>query len=414
MSEVTVVVTEEVVEIYDVGMQGPKGDSGGAWGEITGDIAQQTDLQLALAAKQNQFATFSATSGTYETELEQSTTLAIGEDLLYRVRNDGIALTRGQLVYASNAAGHRVIVKPANAAVAGQAAGTLGFVTSSLQTNVDGYALSRGVLGDMNTTVDSEGNSLAIGDLLWLSASVTGGFTKVRPVAARRVGSVLDVHPNQGKILVELPSAMSIDENYDVEVTSPVNGEILVYNNGVFKNARVAPTTFEWDDIVIQGYNLGTGASAPDLINFTPIASMQIHGFDGGTTSEQVFAQVEIPHDWAEGTEIRPHIHWTPTNASAGNVKWFMDYTIADVDGVFSGSQTLSVVDAADGVAWKNQVAALGTINMTGYNISAHIIMRIYRNPADAQDTYGSDAGLLTIGIHYQKDTFGSKLEFIK
>jgi hypothetical protein len=27
MSEVTVVVTEEVVEIYDVGMQGPKGDS---------------------------------------------------------------------------------------------------------------------------------------------------------------------------------------------------------------------------------------------------------------------------------------------------------------------------------------------------------------------------------------------------
>ena len=225
---------------------------------------------------------------------------------------------------------------------------------------------------------------------------------------------MLEVHPNQGKILVELPPATSIIENYDVEVTSPTNGEILVYNNGVYQNARVAPTTFEWDDIVIQGYNLGTGASAPDLINFTPISSMQIHGFDGTITSEQVFAQVEIPHDWAEGTEIRPHIHWTPNNSSAGSVKWFMDYVIANVDGVFSGSQTLSVVDASDGVAWKNQVAALGSINMAGYNISAHIIMRIYRNPTDAQDTYGSDAGLLTIGIHYQKDTFGSKLEFIK
>ena len=395
------------------GIQGPAG-TGGVWGAITGNIATQTDLQLAFAAKQNQFATFSSTSGTYETTLEQSTTLAIGEDLLYRVRNDGIALTRGQLVYAFNASGHRVIVKPANASVAGQAAGALGFITSSLQTNVDGYVLSHGVLSNINTTVDSEGNALAIGDLLWLSASVTGGFTKVRPVAARRVGSVLDVHPNQGTILVELPPAMSIIENYDVEVASPINGQVLVYNNGVFKNARVAPTTFEWDDIVIQGYNLGTGASAPDLINFTPITSMQIHGFDGTATSEQVFAQVELPHDWSEGTAILPHIHWTPINANAGNVKWFMDYVVADVNGVFSGSQTLSVVDASDGVAWKNQVAALGTINMAGYKISAHIVMRIYRTPTDAQDTYASDAGLLTLGIHYQKDSFGSRQEFIK
>jgi hypothetical protein len=42
------------------------------------------------------------------------------------------------------------------------------------------------------------------------------------------------------------------------------------------------------------------------------------------------------------------------------------------------------------------------------------MVMRIYRTPTDAQDTYTSDAGLLTLGIHYQKDSFGSRQEFIK
>jgi hypothetical protein len=136
---------------------------------------------------------------------------------LIEVRNDGVAMTRGQLGYASNVSGHRIIIKPALASVSGQAAGTLGFVTTDLSTNENGYVINFGVLEDMATQTDSDGNSLNVGDILYLSASVVGGFTKVAPASPfrRRVGSVMEAHPTQGKILVELPAAAALAELLD-------------------------------------------------------------------------------------------------------------------------------------------------------------------------------------------------------
>jgi hypothetical protein len=136
---------------------------------------------------------------------------------LIEVRNDGIAMSRAQLGYASNVQGHRVIIKPALASVAGQAAGTLGFTTTALNTNENGFVINFGVLEDVATNVDSEGNSLSVGDIIYLSASVAGGFTKNPPSSPfrRRVGSIMEVHNNQGKILVELPAAAALAELLD-------------------------------------------------------------------------------------------------------------------------------------------------------------------------------------------------------
>ena len=36
-------------------------------------------------------------------------------------------------------------------------------------------------------------------------------------------------------------------------------------------------------------------------------------------------------------------------------------------------------------------------------------MFRIFRDPADAADTYAHDAAILDVGIHYEKDTMGSR-----
>jgi hypothetical protein len=36
-------------------------------------------------------------------------------------------------------------------------------------------------------------------------------------------------------------------------------------------------------------------------------------------------------------------------------------------------------------------------------------VFRLFRDPADVADTYGFDAVLLDVGLHYEKDTVGSR-----
>ena len=41
--------------------------------------------------------------------------------------------------------------------------------------------------------------------------------------------------------------------------------------------------------------------------------------------------------------------------------------------------------------------------------INSQLVIQLFRDPGDAQDTYGSDAALIALGIHYKKNTVGSR-----
>lgn len=169
-----------------------------------------------------------------------------------------------------------------------------------------------------------------------------------------------------------------------------------------------------WDDLRIPGLSVAKGASAPDLISWLGAGGLMVNGFDGNATSEQVFFTCQLPHSYKQGSDIEPHVHWGPVNANAGNVKWFLEYSWANIDGTFPAITTISIVDAASGTAWDHQVAPFSTITGTGKMISSMLVCRLYRNPGDGDDTYGSDAGFLEFDFHFEKDTIGSRQEFIK
>jgi hypothetical protein len=170
--------------------------------------------------------------------------------------------------------------------------------------------------------------------------------------------------------------------------------------------------TARWDDIIISGLALVGGASAPDLTTF--VGDIKLYTFDGGSTLEDAMGAIEIPHDYKEGTDLRPHIHWAPIDANAGNVHWQMSFTKASRDGVFPAQTTITCTSTAGGVALAHKANECTVISGTGVKIGDIIAFRLFRDPTNVADTYGSDAFLLSLGIHYQIDSTGSVNVFTK
>lgn len=164
-----------------------------------------------------------------------------------------------------------------------------------------------------------------------------------------------------------------------------------------------------WMDFNFGCVDLGTGATAPDLIALGAGGTIYIRGFDGGVTTEQLFGSFELNHNWAEGIVLKPHVHWVSTTADAGNVKWQLTYSLV-ADGAVAGvGATIPIISAAPGVAWTSVFAAFPDIATAGLHIGTQVSFRLFRDPTDGDDNYPGDAGLFTFGVHVLCDTVGSR-----
>lgn len=166
----------------------------------------------------------------------------------------------------------------------------------------------------------------------------------------------------------------------------------------------------KWMDDNFAAISLGIGATPPDSIPMDG-GTIYVRAFDGNATTEQLFFATEYNHDAKNDADIQFHLHWSPTTAAAGNVKWQLTYKWVNIDGSFAGAETtISVVQAAGGVAWAGNKVGFPTVSGAGMRIGSQIIGRLFRDPGDVADTYGADAAITgTFGIHYVADTDGSR-----
>lgn len=174
-----------------------------------------------------------------------------------------------------------------------------------------------------------------------------------------------------------------------------------------------SPEQLRWDDerIPIGGMVL-SGGNQPTIGIFLGAISTLL--FAPGVLNE-VFLTIQMPHRYAEGTNVVPHIHWAPQNANAGNVVWGFEYQWRNVGAQFANpTTTITVTDATNLVAGEHQVAAFAAVNGSGQLLSSMFCGRIFRDGANAADTYLSNAAMLEFDLHYQVDARGSRQEFIK
>lgn len=156
-------------------------------------------------------------------------------------------------------------------------------------------------------------------------------------------------------------------------------------------------------DYLIPGTSVRGGATAPDTAELRD--GLYLPAFDGVATAEQAFFTVHILHDFRRGQQPTFHVHWSHNQASpSGNVKWFIDYSYSHgyEAGTFGAPTTLSVVDAA-GVQYAHHITDDDSMTVTAdMEPDGQLICRIYRNPADGEDTFAADAFLIGVDMHYQ------------
>lgn len=90
-----------------------------------------------------------------------------------------------------------------------------------------------GNVSGINTTGSIQGETWVDGDVLYLSPTVPGKLTKVKPAAPNHtvtMGYVVYAHANQGKIFVKVDNGYELGELHNVSVPAPSDGDIIRYN----------------------------------------------------------------------------------------------------------------------------------------------------------------------------------------
>jgi len=125
------------------------------------------------------------------------------------------------------------------------------------------------------------------------------------------------------------------------------------------------------------------------------------------STESELYLVAQLPHTYKPGTPVEPHIHWTPTTTNTGSVMWGIECTWQSAGGTFGNTTVSTQADAGDGTAYKHQMAPLPNIDGTGQSESSMLLCRVFRDGANAADTYTAGAAMLEIDFHYQVEKFG-------
>ncbi len=186
------------------------------------------------------------TDGTLELGLGTGkSTVELGQGQVARVVNKtGQNLLRNdyKIVKVRSAQGQRLSVDFAIAKSEGGSTDTLGAVREDISVNQEGYITTYGLLKEINTTGALQGETWNDGDLLFLSATTSGSFTNIAPIAPNhgvRMGYVVYAHSQHGILWVKVDNGYELDELHNVKIQNDTSGDILYKSGSVWTNTAL-------------------------------------------------------------------------------------------------------------------------------------------------------------------------------
>lgn len=142
-------------------------------------------------------------------------------------------------------------------------------------------------------------------------------------------------------------------------------------------------------------------AAAPAVVAIPGGSTVYALQFSGAAVNE-VFFRMAIPEWFRIDTfNLLFRVHWGPSSAAAGQVVWNVDYQVSDPGTALAGPATTVGIPAGfiatSGTADDHQVTDLtaiagsGLATATAVSGEASMLLgRLWRNPADANDTYAA------------------------
>jgi len=203
-------------------------------------------------------------------------------------------------------------------------------------------------------------------------------------------------------------------------------GDIIDGGNGINQTKIEGDGTLKfegaaevWDDLRVSMDKGDNGAVLGDMPGVS--GGPQIYYFRFDEKVDAMSFVVQMPHSYKQGSTIHPHVHWTPKSTLSGEVEWVFEYSWQNYNATplaFPVITTNYIVSESGLTAGTHLITSLTDLNAgidgTGKNVSSILVCRIWRDSRRTNDTYNGDAGLLSFDIHFQIDTVGSRLQYIK
>lgn len=172
-----------------------------------------------------------------------------------------------------------------------------------------------------------------------------------------------------------------------------------------------------WTDLTIPLVGLSQPSTGLSLPTMTKLA-------DDGAGSGGVFAWAfphnsdrdllfsgQLPHDLAEGSSVKLHIHYTILTNNSGAIKWSVELWQANIGDAFGSTHIYSANTTIPASSLgKHLILDLGEISASGSTISKVFVGRLYRDNTVASNIAESIPAL-SVDFHYQTDSNGSILE---
>jgi hypothetical protein len=263
----------------------------------------------------------------------------LGQEHFIKVVNKtGSPITNGQIVYINGAQGNRPTIALAQADTEIKSAHTIGMATHNISDNETGYITTKGLVYGLNT------NGFSEGDVIYLSPTVSGEFTKIQPYAPNhyiRVGYITKSHVTDGNVLVDVINGFESYELHDVKSSGAVDKDLLIFNG----------TTQCFERIQENQLNSGTYTLNTDF------NSHNHNTVTSGTVSKWI--QTEVSGIYTLNTDFNSHNHNTNTSGTISS--WF-DNTVTLHAGLNVGSAT----GAGTGQIFSSSaVATLGSLGLS-------------------------------------------------
>lgn len=153
-----------------------------------------------------------------------------------------------------------------------------------------------------------------------------------------------------------------------------------------------------------------TGASQPSWANFTD--GIYAYEFSASAMNE-VWLVYHINHDYKEGTNIYPHIHWSTLGTHTGITRWGIEYSYikGHNQGAFPASTTVYLEQAASGTAKQHMITEVtdgNSISSVGIEPDGLILIRAFRDGGHDNDTCTDTAFAFYIDLHLQVSHFAT------
>jgi len=242
-------------------------------------------------------------------------------------------------------------------------------------------------------------------ELVWDDTNKREGINAATPTERLEIGGNLFLNADNNKILLGAGKDLSIYYNgTDGYIkTDEVAASDLHITTGAAK-------TVVYDTVVYEDLNFdpirsgGPVATRPDEVTINNV----FHKEFTSANNQLCGSGQEIPHNYKLGTVLNPHAHiFLKSGESAGTtgVTFTVYWELRQSTGTTSGSVTMSATSAQLGTtAGANTLFISGNTFAGSSELGAQLSLTIARTAGDAEDII-----VTTYGVHYEKDTPGSR-----